>query len=247
MSPSARSGGWRPRAKSIALLALICSKRAKRPFKASSIAKIGMITFRAAEKDDLDRFYAISLATGHLGADASHLYDDPKMMGHIYSAPYLMLAPDLCFVAVDDLGVAGYIVGAIDTLSFERLLEDQWWPVLRAAYDEPNQDLQANWSADQRRSFMIHHPERTPVELARAHPAHLHMNLLPRIQGQGIGPKLLKLWLDRARELGAAAVHLGADTQNTGAIRFWKKSGFKTLDSSIDLPPNRTTWLGRDI
>ena len=46
-----------------------------------------MITFRVAEAEDLDRFYAISLATGHHGVDASQLYDDPKTMGHIYSAP----------------------------------------------------------------------------------------------------------------------------------------------------------------
>jgi GNAT superfamily N-acetyltransferase len=204
-----------------------------------------MVTFRAADKDDLDRFYAVSLATGHLGADASHLYDDPKMVGHIYSAPYLKLAPDLCFVAVDDLGVAGFIVGALDTLSFERLLEDRWWPALRAIHDEPNVDSPADWSADQRRSFMIHHPERTPEELARAYPAHLHMNLLPRIQGRGNGPRLLNLWLGRARELGATAVHVGANARNPGAIKFWKKCGFKTLDGPIELPPSRTIWLGR--
>ncbi len=206
-----------------------------------------MITFRAAEADDLDRFYAISLATGHHGADASHLYDDPKMMGHIYSAPYLKLAPYLCFVAVDDLGVAGFIVGALDTQTFERLLEHEWWPALRATYDEPDEEQSANWSADQIRSFMIHHPEGTPGDLARAYPAHLHMNLLPRIQGQGTGPELLNLWLDRARELGATAVHLGANSRNPGAIGFWKKLGFKTLDGLIDFPPSRTLWLGRGI
>jgi len=206
-----------------------------------------MITLRAAEADDLDRFYAISLATGHHGADASHLYDDPKMMGHIYSAPYLRLAPDLCFVAVDDLGVAGFVVGALDTQAFERLLEDEWWPALRATYNPPDEVLPANWSADQRRCFMIHHPERAPMELARAYPAHLHMNLLPRLQGRGIGPKLLTLWLDKARSLGATAVHLGANTQNPGAIGFWKKHGFKSLDGRIDLPPSRTLWLGRGI
>ncbi len=206
-----------------------------------------MVTFRAAEKDDLDRFYTISLATGDFGADASHLYDDPRMMGHIYSAPYLKFSPDLCFVAVDDLGVAGYIVGALDTRAFARLLEDRWWPALRAAYDEPNQDLSGGWSADQRRSFMIHHPEPTPAEVASAHPAHLHMNLLPRIQRQGMGPRLLNLWLDKARELGAPAVHLGADPENAGAVRFWKKQGFKTLDGALYPPPSRTTWLGRGI
>lgn len=206
-----------------------------------------MIKLRAAEQDDLDRFYAISLATGHLGADASHLYDAPKMMGHIYAAPYLKFVPDLCFVAVDDLGVAGYVVGAGDTRSFERLLEDHWWPALRAVYAEPNQDLSADWSADQRRSFMFHHPEQAPLELAKSHPAHLHMNLLPRIQGQGVGPKLLKLWFGKARELGTTAVRVGANTQNQGAIRFWKNQGFKTLDGADALSPSRHIWLGRGI
>ena len=176
---------------------------------------------------------------------SSRLYDDPRMIGHIYSAPYLKLAPELCFVAVDELGVAGFIVGAKDTLSFERLLEDAWWPVLRAAYDAPNEDSPDDWSADQRRRFMIHHPERTPAGLARTHPAHLHMNLLPRIQGRGIGPKLLKLWFDKARELGVTAVRVGANVNNTGAVRFWKKQGFKTLDGPTDLPLGRTIWLGR--
>ena len=206
-----------------------------------------MITIRAAVEDDLDRLYGISLATGHHGADASHLYDDPKMVGHIYSAPYLKLAPDLCFVAVDNRGVAGFIAGALDTLSFERLLEDKWWPSLRAAYVEPHEDRRADWSADQRRSFTIHHPERTPVELARAYPAHLHMNLLPRIQGQGTGPRLLDRWLTEARDLGATAVHVGANARNLRAIGFWKKHGFKALNDRLDLPPGRTVWLGRGI
>jgi GNAT superfamily N-acetyltransferase len=94
---------------------------------------------------------------------------------------------------------------------------------------------------------MIHHPEPTPVALARTHPAHLHMNLLPRIQGQGTGPMLLELWLDKARKLGASAVHVGANSRNTGAIGFWKKHGFKTLDGAIDVPPSGTVWLGRGI
>jgi GNAT superfamily N-acetyltransferase len=206
-----------------------------------------MIAFRAAEVDDLNRLYAIALATGDHGADASHLYDDPKMLGHIYAAPYLKLSPELCFVAADDLGVAGYVVGALDTLSFERLLEDQWWPALRAAYEEPQHDAPADWSADQRRCFMIHHPERAPRALAKSHPAHLHMNLLPRIQGQGVGSKLLKLWFGKARELGATAVRVGANTQNAGAIGFWKNQGFKTLDGADDSPPSRHIWLGRGI
>ena len=44
--------------------------------------------FRAS---DLEALYAISLATGHEGGDAAHLYADPKLMGHIYATSYALL------------------------------------------------------------------------------------------------------------------------------------------------------------
>lgn len=55
---------------------------------------------------------AIALITGHAGGDASHLYQDAGLIGQIYAAPYVMLEPRPAFVAEDESGVAGYIVGA---------------------------------------------------------------------------------------------------------------------------------------
>jgi len=74
---------------------------------------------RAYRTDDLDDLYVISLATGLIGGDASALYCDPAMMGHIYAAPYAVLSPSMAFVVEDDVGVAGYIVGATDTRAFD--------------------------------------------------------------------------------------------------------------------------------
>ncbi len=87
-----------------------------------------MVKFRRARRSDLEDFYAISLATGHQGGDATQLYNDPKLMGHIYSAPYLMLSRDTCLVAEDEHGVAGFAVGAISTRLFGDHLEQEWWP-----------------------------------------------------------------------------------------------------------------------
>jgi hypothetical protein len=66
-----------------------------------------MLTIRPFHADDLDDLYKISLATGLAGDDASHLYADPRLMGHIYSAPYALLEPQLAFVVEDQEGVAG--------------------------------------------------------------------------------------------------------------------------------------------
>jgi GNAT superfamily N-acetyltransferase len=197
-----------------------------------------MVTLRGFQSDDLSALYAISLATGHAGGDAARLYRDPDLLGHIYSAPYALLAPDLALAAVDEQGVAGFAVGALDTTAWEDTLERLWWPKLRARYPAPAEILGGDRSPDQRRVAMIHKPERAPPSIAKTYPAHLHLNLLPRIQGRGVGSALLQAWLDLAR---APAVHVGVNADNSGGVAFWRAQGFQVLDASTE----RTIWMGR--
>jgi GNAT superfamily N-acetyltransferase len=199
---------------------------------------------RGFQAKDLGACYAISLATGLAGSDASHLYRDPRMMGHIYMAAYALLEPSLMFVVEDEAGVAGFVAGTEDTAAWEDRLERDWWPSLREQYADPSGVPPASRAADQRRAFMIHHPTRTPPVVVARYPAHLHMNLLPRLQRRGIGSKLLGTWLDIATSRGARAFHIGVNRENTGAIHFWRTRAFEALvlDS---LPEGRTLWMGR--
>lgn len=206
-----------------------------------------MIELRPFRTQDLESLYSISLATGHLGGDATSLYKDGRMIGHIYSAPYATLCPENCFVAEDVGGVAGFIVGAFDTGSFESRLESDWWPGLRASYADPSGDSPSSWSADQRRSFMIHHPRLTPAEVIGAYPAHLHINLLPRAQGQGIGTSLLDLWLSTAGGSDVTGVHVGTNAGNHRAIRFWEKCGFERIRTVGPSENGEPVWLGRHL
>jgi hypothetical protein len=134
---------------------------------------------------DVDALYAISLATADAGADASRLYHDKHLVGAIYSAPYATLDPDLVVVAADEEGVGGFVLGAVDTVSWEERLERSWWPQLRWRYPAPDPEARGSWTPDQRRISMIHNPERAPIQVVRKFPAHLHLNLLPRLQGRG--------------------------------------------------------------
>ena len=119
-----------------------------------------MLRLRPVLEADVPALYAISLATGAAGGDASDQYVDGRMVGHIYSAPYAALCPETAFVAEDELGVGGYIVGAVDTVAFEDRLERDWWSRLRAIYEDPSGIPWKDWTPDQLRSFMIHHPHR---------------------------------------------------------------------------------------
>ena len=59
------------------------------------------------------------------------MFDDPRILGHVFAAPYGVFEPSLAFVADDEAGVGGYIVGALDSRAFEERLEAEWWPALR--------------------------------------------------------------------------------------------------------------------
>lgn len=158
-------------------------------------------------------------------------------MGHIYSAPYALLETSLAFVAEDADGVAGFAVGARETLAWEDRLERDWWPTLRKRYSDPPHDDASGWTADQRRAHTIHHPTQTPPEIATAYPAHVHLNLLPRLQSRGLGRRLFAEWHQAA---GLGAVHVGVNRANTRAIGFWQKLGFAEIGAN-----ERTVWLGR--
>jgi GNAT superfamily N-acetyltransferase len=204
-----------------------------------------MVNVRPLQPCDIDALYAIALATASAGGDASSLYRDPKLIGQIYSAPYAWLQPDLCLVAEDEAGVAGFVVGTADTLAWERRLERQWWPELRRQYLAPDEKHMAEWSHDQQRAFMIHNPTPAPAAVAQSYPAHLHMNLLPRLQGRGIGSRLFAAWLAVAAPRGVGAMHVGANRHNTRAFNFWQRVGFVELDIP-EARAGRTTWMGRE-
>lgn len=194
-----------------------------------------MTTLRRYVPADLDALYRICLETGDAGRDATVQHNDPQLLGHIYAAPYGVLEPNNVLVAEDEAGVAGYIVGTHDTRGFDTRLERDWWPPLRERYRRAT----GLTAADRDRVASIMSPGHPPAELVAAYPAHIHMNLLPRLRGQRIGTRLLAMWIEQARAAGVSGIHLGAGTSNQGGIAFWTRSGFTPL---IEAPG--VVWFG---
>jgi GNAT superfamily N-acetyltransferase len=203
-----------------------------------------MHIFRRFRQEDLSDIYAISVKTGDNGRDATALYNDPKLMGHIYSAPYVLLEPDLAIVVEHKNQVVGYVVGTLNTQNWEKRLELEWWPKLRNQYKAPDPTNRDNWTMDQIRIDRMHNPRLIDREISTQYPAHMHMNLLPIMQRRGIGTRLLQKWLSIAIKDGDRSVHVGANPKNTAGIAFWQRSGFQTIRTGPEKTP-QTGWLGR--
>jgi ribosomal protein S18 acetylase RimI-like enzyme len=187
---------------------------------------------RPYRDSDLDDLYRICLQTGDAGQDATAMFDDPRVLGHVFAAPYALFEPSLAFVAEDEAGVGGYIVGALDSRAFEQRLEASWWPALRDRYPVPPAELPPDqWTPDQRVAGFIHVPIRVPDELARDYPSHLHINLVPRLQSQGLGRRLMNTLIPALRERGSAGVHLFVWPANQRAVGFYRHLGFTMISA----------------
>jgi ribosomal protein S18 acetylase RimI-like enzyme len=200
-----------------------------------------MATIRPYRPSDLEALYDICLKTGDAGADASAQYRDPKIIGNVYAAPYGVLEPQSCFVAEDAHGVGGYVIGTRDTHGFETRLEAEWWPRLRAGLADPGAEG-ARADADSRMAYAIHHPSRTPRRINEPYPAHLHIDLLPRMQGIGLGRQMIDTWLGAMRATGVPAVHLGVGPRNARAVKFYRVYGFHLIEQLPE--PWNTMWFG---
>ena len=174
---------------------------------------------------DLPGVYRVCLLTGAGGNDASGLHDDPDLLGHVWAGPYLAFPDAVTRVLHDDHGVAGYCLAVPDTRRHEQWLADVWLPPLRARYPPGGGSTPADAALVER----LHHPTSADAALVDAHPAHLHVDLMPRLQGRGWGRRVVESVLDALATAGASGVHLGVDEANTGAQVFYERLGFTGL------------------
>jgi GNAT superfamily N-acetyltransferase len=188
-----------------------------------------VVIFRGYRPGDLRDLYRICLRTGDRGTDATAQFRDPDLLGHVYAAPYGLLEPSLAFVAEDREGVGGYCLAALDSRAFEQRLETEWWPALHRRYPEPDHARRERWTRDEQTAYLIHHPWRAEDELLADFPSHLHIDLLPRIQGGGNGRRLIDVQLAALRERGSRGVHLNVNAANRRALGFYRHLGFTDL------------------
>ena len=180
---------------------------------------------RPAEPDDLQAVHDICVETA-----TQRDLDDLDLIGYVFADPYLALVPELCFVIADEDGVAGYTVGAVDTVEFYARWRAEWTPRFADRYPKPAQET------DRRSSLVLslHNPERFLPAAVAEYPSHLHINLDARARRQGWGTKLLAELFDRQRAAGSPGVHLTTSTSNTRAIAFYHTLGFEVLDRPGD-------------
>jgi GNAT superfamily N-acetyltransferase len=174
---------------------------------------------------DLPGIYRVCAEVDGVGEGTPPSLRVPELAGHVYAGPYAVADPELSFVLVDELGVAGYLVATADAAAFERWRDEHWSPALRAQFPLP--DRAGDDSADHRYLKELHRPPGSPDPQTIDAPAQLHMKLTERARQRGHGRALVEALEVRLRARRVPGIHVGVAATNWGAIAFYERLGFR--------------------
>ncbi len=190
-----------------------------------------MALIRQVGTEDIPALSEICVKTGAAGKDATGVLDDDDLWGCVYAVPYAVRDPSMCFVVeTDDGRAAGYVVGTHDTEDFESWFATDWWPRYARRWPRPAKAEPGSTLSPQD-NLLAYAYGRGPGQepLAGAYPAHLHIDLLPEMQGHGWGRRLIDTFVDALRARGVQGVHLRVDPRNEGAVAFYSRVGFTLI------------------
>jgi ribosomal protein S18 acetylase RimI-like enzyme len=211
-------------------------------------------TIRPYRPSDRDAVAEVCVRTAAGGGDARGVYSDDLLMPEVYALPYVDHSPELAFVAVrqdtdrdgplavDDGRLLGYVVAVADTAEFAAWWEREWTPgfVTRHPAAAPPTAADPTYSEE-----ALLRDGRDPQRMVRGlqggeletHPAHLHIDLVPEAQGQGLGRRLMETLRAALATRDVPGLHLGYDPANSGARAFYDRLGFEELSSHTAARP----------
>jgi ribosomal protein S18 acetylase RimI-like enzyme len=193
-------------------------------------------SIRSYKSADTSAAYEICLKTGNSGQDATHLFSDPLVLGHIYVGPYMEFEPQSVFILEDDQGPCGYIMGVLDSQTYYQWMHSEWLPKIRVDYKKPTGDPDT-WNETEKITNLLFQPE--SQRLFSGFPAHLHIDLLSRAQGKGQGKLMMDHFIDYIRKNKIPGVHLELSVNNDRAFGFYCKYGLQELDRN-----NESIFMG---
>ncbi len=186
----------------------------------------------------------ICYRTGYMGEEMGdkNLFADKELFAYLFCLYYVDYAPEDCLVAFDEDAqkVAGYILG--EAQSNRTVMRKIWYigpkivllglKDLLFHYQETGKTL---W-------HFIRQIGKTDEKTWYAqYPAHLHINIAPEYQKQGLGGRLLAAFEEKMRNKKVVGIHLVTSNYNWKAIPFYEKHGYRLLSQQPSfLWPNLT-------
>ena len=195
---------------------------------------------RPYEPDDRAAVRRICYVTGYMGEPVDWQWSDAESFADLFTLYYTDGEPESALVVEIDGEVVGYLLGCEDTRRAWNpagIIGRHFWRrglALRPGTAPMVWRALGDGLADGVRRRLP-----SPVIDPRW-PAHLHIDLLHRARGQGVGRALVHRWLESLRAMDVPGCHLETMAENTSAIAFFESMGFRRRGEPARAPGFRT-------
>ena len=198
------------------------------------------IEVRPYDVADRDELVGVVFEEAGEGAPSSEVWGHHASLAEVYLTPYLDLEPESVFVVTVDGRPAGYLAGCVDESSF------------------PSEEDRTAAAIKKHRLFRMRGPRRFFVRAAvdtallrlrrvplageltdPRWPSHLHIDLMPAARGTGAAAGLMDLWFERLRAVGSPGCYLQTSAENTRAVAFFERVGFRRYGDNAVVPGMR--------
>lgn len=186
------------------------------------------IAIRKYQTADREALRSISCQTAFLESERKLFFDDDEILADALTLYFTDFEPEACLVALDGKRVVGYIFGAINVRSMNRVFAKKILLRLIAKILRKGIFLRRG-----NLKFFIHvalsflKGEFFTPDFSGKYPATLHINIDQDYRGHRLGKRLMENYLAYLRRKGAPGVHLG--TMSEAAKKFFIKNGLSIL------------------
>lgn len=174
-----------------------------------------MITIRPYQKKDFRYVQDICMLTSVYADDDTPI--NRAVICSMFCDYYLDNQSEFCFVAESDGKVVGYVLCMADLDDYYEKMSELYLPLIRKL----DSGAYFKYSAETKLSKRY---------IEQGYTAHLHIDILPEYQHQGIGTQLINTLFDKLTAMCVEGVHLICGAKNTQARAFYEKCGMIDVD-----------------
>jgi hypothetical protein len=197
-----------------------------------------MLEIRRYRAEDRAQVRKICVETAYLGDSILPEFGDAESFADTFTGYYTDREPESAWVVADGERVLGYLLGCMDT----RNSPAPEWVITKHIV------RRGLWARPGTAGFCFRSlfdtlrdlgPTRPALDYGQW-PAHAHIDLLPEARKGALGLRLFRMWLDVARERGAAGTWGASFVENEAASLMHRALGFRPSGAAFPATGMRT-------
>lgn len=194
------------------------------------IGQSNVLSIRPYRAEDRDGLFKIAADTAFFGDPIEVYMEDRRIFLDAFYAYYTDYEPEHAWIATTNDEVVGFLTGCVDSARKDKIVNKHINPrlVLRLMtgyYQFGPKARRYLW-----RMLKSQRKHLFPSVNLEEYPAHLHINVSEKWRGNGIGVRLMKVYLDQLSYLHVPGVYLGTSSENLVACQLYEKLGFQLVE-----------------